>query len=88
MSERQQAEMLLNNVPEQSLHIVIALMRKLTGYAPQFYEDMKQLEDHIFVFYVLCVLRRAAGVFIRPEGDEPAGENGDPPCKTRNHGSF
>ena len=32
MSERQQAEMLLDNVPEQHLHIVIALMRELTGY--------------------------------------------------------
>ena len=32
MSERQQAEMLLNNIPEQSLHIVIALLRELTEY--------------------------------------------------------
>ena len=32
MSERQQAEMLLDNIPEQSLHIVIALMRELTEY--------------------------------------------------------
>ena len=32
MSEREQAEMLLENVPEQNLHIVIALMRELTGY--------------------------------------------------------
>ena len=32
MSERQQAEILLNNIPEQNLHIVIALMRELTGY--------------------------------------------------------
>jgi hypothetical protein len=32
MSERQQAEMLLNNIPEQNLHIVIALMRELTEY--------------------------------------------------------
>ena len=32
MSERQQAELLLNNIPDQSLHIVIALMRELTEY--------------------------------------------------------
>ncbi len=32
MSERQQAEMLLDNIPEKSLHIVIALMRELTEY--------------------------------------------------------
>ncbi len=32
MSERQLAEMLLDNIPEQSLHIVIALMRELTEY--------------------------------------------------------
>ena len=32
MSEREQAEMLLNNIPEQHLHIVIALMHELTGY--------------------------------------------------------
>ena len=32
MSERQQAEMLLKHVPERNLHIVIALMRELTGY--------------------------------------------------------
>ena len=32
MSERQQAEMLLEHVPERNLHIVIALMRELTGY--------------------------------------------------------
>ena len=32
MSERQQAELLLENIPEQSLHIVIALMRELTEY--------------------------------------------------------
>jgi hypothetical protein len=32
LSERQQAEMLLDNIPEQSLHIVIALMRELTEY--------------------------------------------------------
>ena len=32
MSERQQAEILLKNIPEQNLHIVIALMRELTGY--------------------------------------------------------
>ena len=32
MSERQQAEMLLENIPEQNLHIVIALMRELTEY--------------------------------------------------------
>ena len=32
MSERQQAEILLDNIPEQNLHIVIALMRELTGY--------------------------------------------------------
>ena len=32
MSERQQAEMLLNNVPEKNLHIVIALLRELTEY--------------------------------------------------------
>ena len=32
MSERQQAEMLLDNIPEQNLHIVIALMRELTEY--------------------------------------------------------
>ena len=43
MSERQQAEMLLDNIPEQSLHIVIALMRELTEY-----------ED-----YIECVLDEA-----------------------------
>ena len=32
MSERQQARMLLESIPEQNLHIVIALMRELTGY--------------------------------------------------------
>ncbi len=32
MSEREQAEMLLSNVPDQNLHIVIALMRELTRY--------------------------------------------------------
>ena len=32
MSERQQAEILLKNIPEQNLHIVIALMRELTEY--------------------------------------------------------
>ena len=32
MSERQQAEMLLDHIPEQNLHIVIALMRELTEY--------------------------------------------------------
>ena len=32
MSERQQAEILLENIPEKSLHIVIALMRELTEY--------------------------------------------------------
>ena len=32
MSERQQAEMLLRNIPEHNLHIVIALMRELTEY--------------------------------------------------------
>jgi len=32
MSERQQAEILLNNIPQQNLHIVIALMRELTEY--------------------------------------------------------
>ena len=32
MSERQQAEMLLENIPDGSLHIVIALMRELTEY--------------------------------------------------------
>jgi len=32
MSERQQAEILLKNIPEQKLHIVIALMRELTDY--------------------------------------------------------
>ena len=32
MSERQQAELLLNNIPERNLHIVIALMRELTDY--------------------------------------------------------
>ena len=32
MSERQQAEMLLDNIPEKNLHIVIALMRELTEY--------------------------------------------------------
>ena len=32
VSERQQAEMLLENIPEQNLHIVIALMRELTEY--------------------------------------------------------
>ena len=30
MSERQQAEMLLDNVREKDLHIVIALLRELT----------------------------------------------------------
>ena len=32
MSERQIAEFLLKNLPEQNLHIVIALMRELTDY--------------------------------------------------------
>ena len=32
MSEREQAELLLGNIPEKNLHIVIALMRELTGY--------------------------------------------------------
>lgn len=32
MSERQRAEMLLEHIPEHNLHIVIALMRELTGY--------------------------------------------------------
>ncbi|MBR5111594.1 MAG: hypothetical protein IK099_15555 [Clostridia bacterium] len=32
MSERQQAQILLDNIPEQNLHIVIALMRELTDY--------------------------------------------------------
>lgn len=32
MSERQQAEILLKNIPERNLHIVIALMRELMGY--------------------------------------------------------
>ena len=32
MSERQTAEILLKNIPDQNLHIVIALMRELTGY--------------------------------------------------------
>lgn len=32
MSERQQAQMLLDNIPEKSLHIIIALMRELTEY--------------------------------------------------------
>ena len=32
MSERQQAELLLRNIPERNLHIVIALMRELTDY--------------------------------------------------------
>ena len=32
MSERQQAEILLENIPERNLHIVIALMRELTEY--------------------------------------------------------
>ncbi len=32
MSERQEAELLLNNIPERNLHIVIALMRELTEY--------------------------------------------------------
>ncbi|MBQ8162690.1 MAG: hypothetical protein IJ083_18340 [Clostridia bacterium] len=32
MSDRQQAEMLLGNIPEQNLHIIIALMRELTDY--------------------------------------------------------
>ena len=32
MSEKEQAEMLLNNIPERNLHIVIALMRELTEY--------------------------------------------------------
>ncbi|MBR5344498.1 MAG: hypothetical protein IK127_01560 [Clostridia bacterium] len=32
MSERQQAELLLRNIPERNLHIVIALMRELTEY--------------------------------------------------------
>jgi len=30
MSEREQAEMLPDNIPEKNLHIVIALMRELT----------------------------------------------------------
>lgn len=32
MSERQRVQMLLNSIPEQNLHIVIALMRELTEY--------------------------------------------------------
>ena len=32
MSERRQAELLLDHIPEQHLHIVIALMRELTEY--------------------------------------------------------
>ncbi len=32
MNERQQAEMLLDNVQEEDLHIVIALLRELTEY--------------------------------------------------------
>ncbi len=32
MSERQYAEMLLRGIPENSLHIVIALMRELSEY--------------------------------------------------------
>ena len=32
MSERQQAQLLLDNIPEQNLHIIIALMRELTEY--------------------------------------------------------
>lgn len=32
MSEREQAELLLDNIPERNLHIVIALMRELTEY--------------------------------------------------------
>ncbi len=32
MSERQQAELLLNHISEQNLHIVIALMRELADY--------------------------------------------------------
>lgn len=32
MSDRQRAEMLLENVSEKDLHIVIALLRELTGY--------------------------------------------------------
>ncbi len=32
MSERQQAELLLSNIPERNLHIVIALMRELAEY--------------------------------------------------------
>ena len=32
MSERQQAELLLENVPEKNLHIVIALLRELSEY--------------------------------------------------------
>ncbi len=32
MSERQEAELLLDHIPEQNLHIVIALMRELTEY--------------------------------------------------------
>ena len=32
MTERQQAEILLKNIPERNLHIVIAHMRELTEY--------------------------------------------------------
>ena len=32
MSERQEAEILLDIIPEQNLHIVIVLMRELTEY--------------------------------------------------------
>ena len=32
MSERQQAELLLEHIPDKNLHIVIALMKELTGY--------------------------------------------------------
>ena len=32
MSERKQAETLLENIPEKNLHVVIALMRELTEY--------------------------------------------------------
>ena len=32
MSERQQAEMLLESIPDRNLHIVIALMRELTEH--------------------------------------------------------
>ena len=49
MSERQQAEMLLENIPERDLHIVIALMRELTNdddYIEYALDEADYLAEH------------------------------------------